>query len=91
MFKDLKQTSSYSQTTLLSIQDSKKTRNNSSTDLYWFYNDLTIYDIEIVSNFFKINRKGALSAFSILTSLTIIKLIMLRGIVFKAFGFITKV
>ena len=32
----------YSQTTLLSIQDSKKTRNNSSTDLYWFYNDLTI-------------------------------------------------
>ena len=32
----------YSQTTLLSIQDSKKNRNNSSTDLYWFYNDLTI-------------------------------------------------
>ena len=32
----------YSQTTLLSIQDSKKTRNNSSTDLYWFYNYLTI-------------------------------------------------
>ncbi len=32
----------YSQTTLLSIQDSKKTRNNSSTELYWFYNDLTI-------------------------------------------------
>ena len=32
----------YSQTTLLSIQDSKKTRNNSSTDLYWFYNDSTI-------------------------------------------------
>jgi threonine/homoserine/homoserine lactone efflux protein len=33
----------YSQTTLLSIQDSKKNRNNSSTDLYWFYNDLTIH------------------------------------------------
>jgi len=33
----------YSQTTLLSIQDSKKNRNNSSTDLYWFYSDLTIY------------------------------------------------
>ncbi|ENV71217.1 hypothetical protein F946_03289 [Acinetobacter johnsonii ANC 3681] len=32
----------YSQTTLLSIQDSKKNRNNSSTDLYWFYNNLTI-------------------------------------------------
>ena len=32
----------YSQTTLLSIQDSKKTRNNSSTELYWFYNDLTV-------------------------------------------------
>ena len=38
----LKQTLGYSQTTLLSIQDSRKTRNNSSTDLYWFYNDLTI-------------------------------------------------
>ena len=32
----------YSQTTLLSIQDSKKILNNSLTYLYWFYSDLTI-------------------------------------------------